>query len=335
MAVAVLLVAAHALIMRPPAIARSVTPGTAGGVATGLPVLHAPSSAGRCRTPFAGAVPAAVSLAAGMVGGAVGVGVAYPLDTLKTKQQASAGSDNLNPVQLTKQIYRMEGIPGFYGGVSSTMLGQAIIKGALFFVYGFTRNALARTGLGFSTLTLCLAASFSGAVTSFVMTPVERVKCVMQAKAAGTFPNPLACISEVVRRDGVSGLCFRGLGATVMREIPTCTFYLVGFELAKAFLIVRLPRTPALLLAGAFAGALSWIPVYPVDVVKTQIQIELDAGGSEADGTFLSHTRRLWRAGGFMAFWDGIGPKLARAVVNHAVTFLVVDNLCALWLAQH
>ena len=34
-----------------------------------------------------------------------------------------------------------------------------------------------------------------------------------------------------------------------------------------------------------------------------------------------------------MAFWDGIGPKLARAIVNHAVTFLVFDNLCFLWLS--
>ena len=35
-------------------------------------------------------------------------------------------------------------------------------------------------------------------------------------------------------------------------------------------------------------------------------------------------------AGGVWAFWDGIGPKLARAVVNHAVTFYVFDFVCAL-----
>ena len=32
------------------------------------------------------------------------------------------------------------------------------------------------------------------------------------------------------------GLFFRGLGATVLREIPACTFYLVDFEVAKASL---------------------------------------------------------------------------------------------------
>ena len=298
--------------------------------AVGYTAQHAARAQAQCS---ATTVPALVSLAAGMVGGSIGVGVAYPLDTLKTKQQASAGSESLNPIQLTKRIYRAEGIAGFYGGVSTTMAGQAIIKGALFFVYGAARNALTRTALGYSTLALCLAAAFSGFIGSFVMAPVERVKCVMQAKAAGTFPSPFRCIAEILRNDGLYGLCFRGLGATIAREIPACTFYLVGFDLAKAVLLPQLPRTAALLLSGAFAGVVSWIPVYPIDVVKTQIQIEVDGGSSGVDNTFLGHTRRLWRAGGVLAFWDGIGPKLARAIVNHAVTFLVFDNLCALWLA--
>jgi hypothetical protein len=269
-----------------------------------------------------------------MISGAVGVGVAYPLDTLKTKQQASAGSENLNPVQLTRQIYRNEGVAGFYGGVSTTMAGQAIIKGVLFFLFGTLRSILERTALGVGTLSLCLAAGISGALSSFVMAPVERIKCVMQAKAAGTFSSPFKCIAEVVGRDGIYGLCFRGLGATVMREIPACTLYLVGFELAKAALLPRLPRTPALLLSGAFAGALSWVPVYPIDVVKTQIQVQMDGGSSGSENTFVGQARRLWRAGGFMAFWDGLGPKLARAIVNHAVTFLVFDNLCLLYCSS-
>ena len=281
-------------------------------------------------------VPAAVSLVAGMIGGSIGVGVAYPLDTLKTKQQA--GFSSANPITLTRQIYATEGIAGFYSGCSTTMAGQAIIKGALFFVYGAARNFLVlRTALGLSTLSLCLAAGFSGFVGSFVMTPVERIKCVMQARAANTFVSPIACIKELLRRDGLYGLCFRGLGATVLREIPACTLYFVSFALAKAALLDSgyLARTPALMLSGAFAGAASWIPVYPIDVVKTQIQVELGEGAdSNGSSSLMGTTKRLWQAGGPMAFWDGIGPKLARAVVNHAVTFLVVDFVCGLWLAR-
>ena len=301
---------------------------------------HPPNAArSRHRQPLCAApaatLPAAVSLLAGSIGGAIGVVVAYPLDTLKTKTQSTADGGPSNPLALAAAIYREEGVAGFYGGMSSTMWGQAIIKAALFFVYGACRNFLATTALGLDTLSLCLAAASSGAVGAFIITPVERIKCVMQAKPAGSFVNPIGCVAELVRRDGVRGLLFRGLGATLLRELPACSFYFVTFDLSKAYLLTLMARTPALLLAGAFAGAMSWVPVYPVDVVKTQIQVELDAGGAEADGTLGAVTRRLWRQGGFWAFWDGLGPKLARAVVNHAVTFLVFDLICGVWLRRH
>lgn len=300
--------------------------------------VRKPISPFRARPPVAvetsEAIPAVISLVAGMLGGAIGVGVAYPLDTLKTKTQSSAGgsTSSSNPFTLARTIYREEGVPGFYGGVSSTMAGQAIIKGVLFLQYNAARNALARANI-LGTFALILAAASSGAVGSLVITPVERVKCVMQAMPAGSFKGPIACIREILRRDGTSGLFFRGLGATLLRELPACTFYFVTFDLTKALLLGSgaLPRTGALLISGAFAGAMSWIPVYPIDVVKTQIQIELDEGSEEASG-FLGHARRLWQAGGFWAFWDGLGPKLARAILNHAVTFFVFDFVCRAWM---
>ena len=290
----------------------------------------------RCAAVSDAVVPAAVSLVAGSFGGAIGLGVAYPLDTLKTKTQSSAGgSTPSNPFALAAQIYKAEGLQGFYSGVSISMAGQALIKGVLFFVYGGARNFVAGTALGLSTLGLCLAASFSGAVSSLVMCPVERVKCVMQARAAGSFANPIACIGELVRQDGAYGLVFRGFGATVLREMPACTLYLVGYELAKATLLATtLPRMAVLLLSGAFAGAASWVPVYPIDVVKTQIQVEMGSSGDEQGESFVGTAKRLWQAGGFWAFWDGLGPKLARAIINHAVTFLVFDALCGLYLRR-
>ena len=84
---------------------------------------HAPRP--RCRDVRCD-VSGAVSLGAGMVGGAVGVGVAYPLDTLKTKLQAredSGASSSSSPLALAADIVRDEGFEGFYGGVSSTMAG--------------------------------------------------------------------------------------------------------------------------------------------------------------------------------------------------------------------
>ena len=168
----------------------------------------------------AAAVPAAVSLAAGMAAGAIGVGVAYPLDTLKTKMQAydgrarggGDGDDDdahhrgaapaLGPLGVASAVLREEGLAGFYGGVVPTMAGQAIIKGVLFFVYDAAKAGLLALSAGgaataaaaaaareLSSPELLVAAAVSGAAASVFSTPIERIKVVMQAAPAGAFPR--------------------------------------------------------------------------------------------------------------------------------------------------
>ena len=209
------------------------------------------------------------------------------------------------------------------------MLGQAAIKGVVFFVYEWAKAYCAATALGDSSLALILSACLSGAVGSLVVTPVERIKCIMQATEAGTYAGPVACTQQVLRTDGVQGLLFRGLGATLLREVPAYGFYFVSYDVAKDFLLDGSLVSPSLvpLLGGAVAGAMAWIPVYPVDVIKTNIQVQDGAGG---DAGFVGTARLLWDScHGILGRHQ---PKAARAVVNHAVTFyssiLCVRCLC-------
>ncbi len=243
----------------------------------------------------------AASLLAGSVGGAIGVGVAYPLDTLKTKSQVYSSrptsqqqrqiqdesmqqqeqiplqenntdtvlqssdsgvvrsGDDVYKVEspeddlisLVKLILEEEGIAGFFGGVKAMMIGQALIKSV-----AFSANALAlesltdfdwdSIGLGevigtpeqhavisSSFLTLILAASFSGFVTSFLVTPVERVKVMMQAQSTNdaAYANELECIKAVLKSEGFLGLFSRGLGPTLAREVPSYAIYFVVYGL--------------------------------------------------------------------------------------------------------
>ena len=273
--------------------------------------------------------PAAVNLLGGMIGGSVGVGVAYPLDTLKTRQQAKGdddGGSGATGFALAVEVLQTEGLSGFYSGVSSTMVGQAIIKGIVFFVYESTKDMLALSTLGEGALALIIAACWSGAVGSLAVTPVERIKCVMQAGGADKYTSPVECIRSLLKADGWNGFLFRGLGATLLREIPAYAFYFVSYDLVKATLLEwgGIPAALIPLVGGAVAGAMAWIPVYPVDVVKTNIQVQ-DGSSGDLQRGFLATARYLWETGGMAAFWDGLGPKLARAVVNHAVTFWVFD----------
>jgi hypothetical protein len=64
------------------------------------------------------------SLFAGSIGGAIGVGISYPFDTLSTKAQVSTGKGNEGKVNLMKsarRIWKNDGIRGFFEGVLVTV----------------------------------------------------------------------------------------------------------------------------------------------------------------------------------------------------------------------
>ena len=63
----------------------------------------------------ADSVPLLISLASGSVAGALGVGVAYPFDSLKTKSQtyAAKGGEKIGLGKMASLVLQNEGISGF------------------------------------------------------------------------------------------------------------------------------------------------------------------------------------------------------------------------------
>ena len=90
----------------------------------------------------------------------------------------------------------------------------------------------------------------------------------------------------------------------------------------------------AAFISGGAAGVGAWIPIYPFDVIKTNIQNTQGTKGykAERDTGFLATALRLQRTFGWGVFYDGVQPKLLRAAVNHSVTFWVY-NLILNWVS--
>jgi len=303
---------------------------------------------------------------AGSLAGSIGVGAAYPLDSIKTKTQTlsaaseGGGERSLGLLGIALLVYKKEGLAGFYGGVWSTMAGQAVIKALAFssnaWALGFlvssaASGSLASVSQQANLLQLTIAACFSGMIVSFVSNPLERIKILMQTDDKQAYKSSYDCFVKVLASDGLSGLVLRGVDATLAREIPGYGLYFVLYSV-----LIRSPLGVAAtsiglgsLLCGALAGMLSWIPVYPFDVVKTYMQntqggsssststnnsIDKLVVGSEPKSSSSMIDTAIYMNDRFGAgiFWDGLSSKLLRACVNHAVTFAVYDlimQLCA------
>jgi solute carrier family 25 carnitine/acylcarnitine transporter 20/29 len=168
---------------------------------------------------------------------------------------------------------------------------------------------------------LLIAACFSGFVTSFLVTPIERIKVLLQSSNA--YKNEIDCFQKVIEVEGVIGIFTRGLGPTLAREIPSYGIYFLIYGLLMQLPLATQLGTLAPLIFGAVTGCASWIPVYPIDVVKTLVQ----ASDGSQNVSALEITKQLYNDRGIRGFFDGLTPKMLRAAVNHSVTFYIYDMI--------
>ena len=164
---------------------------------------------------------------------------------------------------------------------------------------------------------------------TIITAPFERVKVLLQIQgqktlAPGEKPRYAGGV-DVVRqlyKEGGFRSVFRGSSATLARDGPGSAAYFATYEYIKRKLTPKdesgkpvggLSLT-AIMVAGGAAGVAMWIPVFPIDTVKSRLQ------SAEGKPTVSGVVKGLYRSGGFKAFFPGIGPALARAVPANAAT---------------
>ncbi|KAL6759485.1 mitochondrial carrier domain-containing protein [Haematococcus lacustris] len=198
-----------------------------------------------------------------------------------------------------------------------------------------------------------LAGAAAGAALSLLLSPVELLKCRMQSAEYRQLGGPGAVLRDLLAAEGPRGLG-RGLGATVMREVPGNALFFVVYEGLKRALHQPALTTPgssgtspergpgpvsspgqqqqhslwgsavreagAAVLCGGCAGSVMWAVVLPLDVAKTRLQVAVP--GSAWDVGVVQHLGMLWREGGCGALWRGLGPTLVRAFPANAAQWL-------------
>ncbi|CAN0186324.1 unnamed protein product [Ectocarpus sp. 13 AM-2016] len=188
----------------------------------------------------------------------------------------------------------------------------------------------------------------SGLVGSFVVTPVERIKVVMQAalssapsstsslaaRAGGGYANAWGCARGLVAENGLRGGLYAGLGPTLLREVPGYAFYFATYEACKRVLLGKgsgedSSRGPVLLktaVSGALAGIAAWLPTYPGELLLVVLPVPVPMQSAGASGAGMMSTASvMWKTGGLAPFYRGLSPTIVRAMVNHAATFLVYE----------
>ncbi|KAJ8967474.1 hypothetical protein NQ314_002788 [Rhamnusium bicolor] len=133
--------------------------------------------------------------------------------------------------------------------------------------------------------------------------------------------GPVDCLREIYVNDGIKGV-FKGCGVTIGREVPAFGVYFFTYELLTRSENNVPISTWNMILAGGLAGVASWIAIYPIDVIKSKMQV--DGISSPQYTNSYDCLKKSIKNGGVSCLFRGLTPTLIRAFPVNAVTFTVV-----------
>ncbi|KAK0744833.1 mitochondrial carrier domain-containing protein [Apiosordaria backusii] len=281
------------------------------------------------------------SFVAGGFGGVCAVVVGHPFDLVKVRLQTAEKGVYSSAIDVVKKSVAKDGLKrGLYAGVSAPLVGVTPMFAVSFWGYDLGKSIVRSTSTvspdgNLSIAQISAAGFFSAIPMTAITAPFERVKVILQVQgqkqlAPGEKPKysgGMDVVRQLYREGGVRSV-FRGSAATLARDGPGSAAYFAAYEYCKRALTPKDPVTgeasgklslTAITCAGAAAGVAMWIPVFPIDTVKSRLQT------AEGNVTIGGVVKGLYAKGGYKAFFPGFGPALARAVPANAATFLGVE----------
>lgn len=275
----------------------------------------------------------AKDVAAGFVGGATQVLIGQPFDLVKIRLQTATGSDPQSMGAIIRLVVKNEGPLAFYKGTLAPLFGVGACVSLQF--YGFhetKRQILSRqhkSELGLWPETYVCGA-VAGIVNTPVAGPVEQLRILSQSDAKATH-TLLSMVKKIYATQGVLGI-FRGTAITLVREIQAYGVWFLTYEtLIRKLVQVHGYKsrdqiaTPELLASGALSGVSLWLLLYPLDVIKSNIQSDGFGDKSKFGGKITRAALYIYHTHGWKGFWRGLVPCLTRAVPCSAGTFALVE----------
>ncbi|KAA8498333.1 putative mitochondrial carrier protein PET8 [Porphyridium purpureum] len=259
----------------------------------------------------------------------------FPLDTIKTRLQASPAASGVAAARSSTWLFA-----GLYRGIGPALAASAPC-GALFFAtYDISKHVLfasdwfrelerasaksnTSSHVKIATLGIHMTAAMLGdAVSSVVRTPFEVVKQQMQAAHApcGVVPSA-SMLAQSMWRSNMRGSAFYGAYLSLLfRELP---FDLIEYPLYEYLRSKESAQGSGSVWfkagCGVLAGGIAASITTPLDVAKTRIMLQ-DQRAPRYTGVAQA-INKIWKEEGASALYRGVVPRTAWISLGGGIFF--------------
>ncbi|XP_026219726.1 solute carrier family 25 member 15a [Anabas testudineus] len=283
---------------------------------------------------------AIIDFSAGALGGTACVLSGQPFDTTKVKMQTFPTMYR-GFIHCFISTFRQVGVRGLYRGATPALIANISENAVLFLSYGLCQDVVRFVSrmdkrAELSDIQKASAGSLASIFSSMAICPTELVKCRLQAMhemeasgkiASGQRSTVWTVVKTVLKTNGPLGF-YQGLSSTMVREIPGYFCFFGAYELCRSKFAQYMGTDKdgigilPLMFSGGFGGACLWMVVYPIDCVKSRIQVYSLAGRQEG---FMKTFMGILRTEGFITLYSGLTPTMIRTFPANGALFLAYE----------
>ncbi|PWN91883.1 mitochondrial carrier [Acaromyces ingoldii] len=304
----------------------------------------------------------------------VSTAASFPFDSLKSRLQVKYYPSIW---ACGKAVLKEEGMKGFFRGVTIPLITISFVRTSSFSIYVNTKEALHRRGyladsskLWHTALSGAAGGATSGVIISCGSAPFELVKVQRQLEYLTAVQKGLVtqvgskyqarsgfqAAAEIWRYHGGPKGFYLGFPLHMCRDTLGTALYFGFYDTIRSYVrrhaspntkpggqaqLFGLPGPVVSFLSGSTAGIASWLIVYPVDLLKTNVQQRsLSNHPKQLTGwqlfthlmrerpppdpsirdTFLKRFLRLYR---------GLGVSALRSFISHGLTWTLIESISA------
>ncbi|ELU06485.1 hypothetical protein CAPTEDRAFT_151137 [Capitella teleta] len=224
------------------------------------------------------------------------------------------------------KIARNEGFPALWSGLPPSLVMAIPATVVYFTTYDQLKYKLGYDENDDSTRFIPpISGAVARVVAATIISPIELIRTKMQSEQL-SYSHVGMAVRTSIKQNGPLSL-MRGLGPTLLRDVPFSGIYWFGYEYSKSrFMQHRNSKEVHFweaFISGALSGTLAATLTVPFDVIKTHRQIELGQEQvlkKQTDPTTtwrLMH--RLYKQRGLSSLFAGLVPRLVKVAPACAI----------------